>query len=68
MTPTATNNGAERQYACSICGEPSTRICHHCTKDACGNHLCEKCNFCSDCCRCEVPLVESNGAEMDLPS
>jgi hypothetical protein len=27
-----------------------------CTKDACDNHLCEKCRKCSDCCECEVAL------------
>src|ERR1039458_7152405 len=30
-------------FQCSICGEESTRICARCTKDACDNHLCEKC-------------------------
>lgn len=47
-----------RQYTCSICGEPSADICHYCTKDACANHICKKCLFCSDCCHCEVPLDE----------
>ncbi|HUB83112.1 MAG TPA: hypothetical protein VMB03_30135 [Bryobacteraceae bacterium] len=28
-----------------------------CTKDACDNHLCEKCRRCSDCCECEVALA-----------
>jgi hypothetical protein len=45
-------------FTCSICGEESTRICVHCTKDACDNHLCEKCLRCSDCCECEVRLSE----------
>lgn len=45
-------------FACSICGEESTRICARCTKDACDNHLCEKCRRCSDCCECEVRLTE----------
>jgi hypothetical protein len=45
-------------FTCSICGEESTRICVWCTKDACANHLCEKCGRCSDCCECEVPLDE----------
>jgi len=45
-------------FACSICGEESTRICARCTKDACDNHLCEKCRRCSDCCECEVRLAE----------
>jgi hypothetical protein len=43
-------------FLCSICGEESTRICARCTKDACDNHLCEKCLRCSDCCECEVHL------------
>jgi hypothetical protein len=34
------------------------RICARCTKDACNNHLCEKCLRCSDCCECEVTLAE----------
>ena len=38
----------------SICGESSTMICVHCTKDTCANHLCEKCRRCSDCCACEA--------------
>ncbi len=45
-------------FVCSICGEESTRICARCTKDACDNHLCEKCFRCSDCCECEVALTE----------
>jgi hypothetical protein len=45
-------------FTCSICGEGSTRICVWCTKDACNNHLCEKCLRCSDCCECEVRLSE----------
>jgi hypothetical protein len=45
-------------FACSICGEESSRICARCTKDACENHLCEKCEKCSDCCECEVHLSE----------
>jgi hypothetical protein len=45
-------------FTCSICGEESTRICARCTKDACANHLCEKCQRCSDCCECEVRLAE----------
>ncbi len=44
------------QFRCCICEAPSTRICLYCTKDACDNHLCEKCGRCSDCCACEVPL------------
>jgi len=49
VTPTLT-------FTCSICGEPSGNICVYCTKDACGNHLCERCHKCSDCCECEVRL------------
>jgi hypothetical protein len=45
-------------FTCSICGEESTRICVLCTKDACANHICEKCQRCSDCCECEVTLEE----------
>jgi len=44
-------------FQCSICGEESRRICSRCTKDACDNHLCEKCGQCSDCCECEVALM-----------
>jgi hypothetical protein len=44
-------------FVCSICGEPSTRICVWCTKDACDNHLCAKCRRCSDCCECELVRV-----------
>ena len=51
MTPTLT-------FTCSICGEPSGDICIYCTKDACSNHVCEKCHKCSDCCECEVRLEE----------
>jgi hypothetical protein len=46
-------------FSCSICGEESTRICARCTKDACNNHLCDKCLRCSDCCECEVVLSET---------
>lgn len=45
-------------FMCSICGEESSRICARCTKDACNNHLCEKCLRCSDCCECEVTLSD----------
>jgi hypothetical protein len=34
------------------------RICASCTKDACDNHLCDRCGCCSDCCECDVPLDE----------
>lgn len=46
-------------FACSICEQESTKICVFCTKDACDNHLCERCGCCSDCCECEVPLEEA---------
>jgi hypothetical protein len=51
VTPTLT-------FTCSICGEPSREICNYCTKDACSNHICDKCQRCSDCCECEVHLDE----------
>lgn len=41
-------------FTCSICGEPSQRICVLCTKDCCGLHQCERCRRCSDCCTCEA--------------
>jgi hypothetical protein len=46
-------------FTCSICEEESTRICVRCTKDACDNHLCDRCHRCSDCCECEVALSET---------
>ena len=49
-------------FVCSICEQESTRICVACTKDSCENHLCEKCARCSDCCGCEVTLVETGHA------
>ena len=45
-------------YLCSICGEASTEICVYCTKDSCGNHLCEKCHRCSDCCECDAQQAQ----------
>ena len=45
-------------FVCSICREESARICIRCTKDACANHLCERCLRCSDCCECEVAIDE----------
>lgn len=47
-------------FTCSICGEESLRICARCTKDACDNHLCEKCLRCSDCCECDITLADTN--------
>jgi len=49
-------------FLCSICGEESSRICVRCTKDACANHLCEKCHRCSDCCECDITLSERTPA------
>ncbi len=43
-------------FTCSICGEASRDICVFCTKDACGNHLCERCHRCSDCCVCDMRM------------
>lgn len=51
-------------FTCSICEEASTQICARCTKDTCGNHLCEKCQRCSDCCECEVALEEKSSPPM----
>lgn len=48
-------------FPCSICGEPSQRICVWCTKDACDNHLCARCRRCSDCCECELVRVSAEG-------
>lgn len=45
-------------FTCSICGEESTRICARCTKDACPNHICDRCGRCSDCCECEIAVEE----------
>lgn len=45
-------------FTCSICGEESARICARCTKDACPNHICDKCGRCSDCCECEIAIAE----------
>ena len=51
-------------FTCSICGETSRDICIYCTKDACGNHLCDRCHRCSDCCACEMPVfTESAGVQ-----
>jgi hypothetical protein len=41
-------------FTCSICEEPSQRICCWCTKDACDNHICVTCGRCSDCCVCDA--------------
>ncbi len=50
-------------FQCAICEEESHQICVFCTKDTCGNHICEKCLRCSDCCGCEVPLEEYHEPE-----
>ncbi len=47
-------------FSCAICEEGSTGICDYCTKDTCGNHLCERCFRCSDCCDCEVRLEDNS--------
>jgi hypothetical protein len=61
-------------FTCSICGESSQEICVYCTKDTCGNHLCERCHRCSDCCSCESPIIRDKQeepvpveAELSLP-
>jgi len=56
-----------RTFSCSICGDLSTQICVYCTKDACANHLCPKCQRCSDCCECEVPLDAQETAASPQP-
>lgn len=48
-------------FQCSICAESSQTICVYCTKDACQNHLCERCHRCSDCCACDMTVREQNG-------
>lgn len=50
-------------FTCSICGEASHKICVYCTKDACGNHLCERCFRCSDCCQCDMRRFVNGEAE-----
>jgi hypothetical protein len=45
-------------FVCSICGDPSRDICIYCTKDACPNHLCERCFRCSDCCTCDLHVPD----------
>lgn len=47
------------QFTCSICGDASRDICVYCTKDACANHICERCHRCSDCCECDAPRGQS---------
>jgi len=58
-------------FTCSICGERSSEICVFCTKDACGNHRCDRCKRCSDCCECEVPLSVAEAevaVQIDAPA
>jgi len=43
---------SELRFQCSICSEPSARICVYCTKDCCALHQCDHCRRCSDCCIC----------------
>lgn len=47
-------------FTCSICGEASRVICVFCTKDACSNHICQRCHRCSDCCACDMPVTSSS--------
>jgi len=54
-------------FVCSICEEAAAQICARCTKDVCGNHLCDKCLRCSDCCECEVTLTEPVHAPAPAP-
>lgn len=54
-------------FACSICEQESTKICAFCTKDACDNHLCERCGCCSDCCECDLPLDEATAHPHAVP-
>jgi hypothetical protein len=49
-------------FICSICGDVSQMICVYCTKDACGNHLCDRCHRCSDCCACELTFRDDRVA------
>lgn len=53
-------------FSCSICEQESTRICVNCTKDACSNHICDRCGCCSDCCDCELPLDEPEIAHIHV--
>lgn len=53
-------------FVCSICGDASQSICVYCTKDACANHLCDRCNRCSDCCGCELALTEREPVKQNL--
>ncbi len=53
-------------FTCSICGEASRAICVFCTKDACSNHVCQRCHRCSDCCACDMPVTSS--AQEDAPA
>ena len=46
-------------FVCSICAAVSQKICVYCTKDACDNHICERCAKCSDCCTCDIRLGDS---------
>jgi hypothetical protein len=50
-------------FNCSICGDASRVICIFCTKDACSNHICQRCHRCSDCCACEMPVTSSSEEE-----
>lgn len=55
-------------FYCSICAESSVNICVYCTKDACANHICERCLSCSDCCKCEFHEgKEPHAMAVDVP-
>lgn len=54
MNPSTITSTPAAGFRCSICEEPSLQICAWCTKDACDNHICQKCRRCSDCCACEL--------------
>ncbi len=53
-------------FTCSICGETSRDICIYCTKDACSNHLCDRCHRCSDCCACEMPVFSKDAGSQKV--
>jgi hypothetical protein len=55
-------------FTCTICEQTSSRICVRCTKDTCGNHLCDKCGACSDCCACELKLEPDEEEEEETLS
>jgi len=56
------------QFTCSICGDVSRDICVYCTKDACANHICERCHRCSDCCHCDIPMEKDDAHHHEAAS